>query len=98
MSKKKNYTAEQKFQIVKEALTTDSSVNEVCKKYSVHPNNFYNWQKIFFEAALDGFNTKKGRPNTQQENKISELEKNYQRMKDVIAEITAENIDLKKKL
>lgn len=98
MERTKNYTAQQKFQIVKEGLTTDTSVSELCKKYSIHPNNFYNWQKIFFESALEGFNTKKGRPNTQQEYRVIELEKSNLRMKDVIAEITAENIDLKKKL
>ena len=98
MARTKNYTAQQKFQIVKEGLTTDTSVSELCKKYSIHPNNFYNWQKIFFESALEGFNAKKGRPNTQQAYRVIELEKSNQRMKDVIAEITAENIDLKKKL
>ncbi len=93
---KKNYTAEEKFKIVKEALTTSTPVSEVCRKYSIHPNNFYNWQKLFFESALDGFNVKRGRPNTAEAARATELEKENQRMKDVIAEITSENILLKK--
>ncbi len=98
MPKTKNYSPEQKFQIVKEVLTTDTSISDVCKKYSIHPNNFYNWQKVFFESALDGFSSKRGRPATKENHRIEELEKYNQKMKDVIAEITAENIDLKKKL
>ncbi|HQE60193.1 MAG TPA: transposase [Spirochaetota bacterium] len=39
---KKNSIAEEKFKIVKKALTTSTPVSEVCKKYSIHPNNFYN--------------------------------------------------------
>ncbi|HPJ16005.1 MAG TPA: transposase, partial [Spirochaetota bacterium] len=93
---KKNYTAEEKFKIVKEALTTSTPVSEVCRKYSIHPNNFYNWQKLFFESALEGFNVKRGRPNTVEAARAAELEKENQRMKDVIAEITSENILLKK--
>jgi hypothetical protein len=50
------------------------------------------------ESALDGFNVKRGRPNTAEAARAAELEKENQRMKDVIAEITSENILLKKKL
>lgn len=98
MSKKKRYTSEEKYQIVKEALTTDMSVSEVCKKHRISPANFYNWQKLFFESALDGFNkTKQGRPEKIQQKKIDSLTEDNQRMKDVIAEIISENITLKKK-
>ena len=97
MSKKKRYTSEEKYRIVKEALTTDSSVSGVCKKYRINPANFYNWQKVFLESALDGFNkTKQGRPEKIQEKKIDSLTKENQKMKDVIAEIISENITLKK--
>ncbi|MCK5759209.1 MAG: transposase [Clostridiales bacterium] len=97
MSNKKRYTSEEKYRIVKEALTTDSSVTEVCKRYGINTTNFYNWQKVFLESALDGFNkTKQGRPETIQQKKIDSLAKENQKMKDVIAEIISENITLKK--
>lgn len=98
MSKHKRYTSQQKFQIVKEGLASGTSITEICKRYSIHPNNFYNWQKIFFDSALEGFNKPKGRPCTREQKELEELKMSNQRMKDVIAEITAENIDLKKKL
>ena len=59
MSKKKRYSSEEKFKIVKEVLSTETTVSEACKKYSISTANFYNWQKIFLESALEGFNKSK---------------------------------------
>ena len=71
MSKKKRYSSEEKFRNVKEVLGTEITVSEACKKYGISTANFYNWQKIFLESALDGFNrSKPGRPETQQKKQI----------------------------
>jgi len=40
-STRRQFSTEQKFKIVKEALTTDSSVSEVCKKYGIHASQYY---------------------------------------------------------
>jgi len=99
MSKKKRYSSEEKFQIVKEVLSTEITVSEACKKYGISTANFYNWQKIFLESAFEGFNKSKlGRPETQQKKQIENLAEENKRMKEVIAEIVSENIDLKKNL
>ncbi len=97
MSKKKRYSSEEKYRIVKEVLTTEITVSEACKKYSISTANFYNWQKVFLESALEGFDkTKQGRPEIQQKKKIDNLTEENKRMKNVIAEVVSENIDLKK--
>ncbi len=99
MSKKKRYNSEEKYQIVKEVLTTDMTVSEVCKKHTITTANFYNWQKIFLESAFEGFNkTKQGRPEKTSQKKIENLTKENKKMKDVIAEVVSENITLKKNL
>ena len=47
--KERNHcTPEQKYKIVKEALTTNTPVSEICKKYGVSSSNFYKWQELFF--------------------------------------------------
>ncbi|MGC8901446.1 MAG: transposase, partial [bacterium] len=38
-----HYTPEQKYKIVKEALTTNTPVSEICKKYGISSSNFYKW-------------------------------------------------------
>jgi transposase len=96
---RRKFTSEQKFKIVKEALTTDSKIADVCKKYSVAVSQFYRWQEAFFQGALDGLERKKCGPiSTAEQRKIEQLETDNRRMKDVIAEITSENITIKKRI
>ena len=95
---RKHHTAEQKFQIIKEALTTDTPVTEICKKYGICVSQFYKWQAVFFEGALDGLERKKSGPMMAEIRKIEQLEKDNNRMKDVIAEIASENITIKKRI
>jgi len=92
------YTPEQKVRIVKEALTTDLGVSGVCRKYGISSGLFYKWQEKFFEGALEGFRQGKGGPSSAELRKMEAQAKEIDRMKSVIAEITAENIDFKKKL
>ena len=95
---RRKFSPEEKFRIVKEALTIDISVSEICKKYGIYSTVFYNWQELFFESALAGLKDRKRGPASQAgERKIEALRQDNQRMKDVIAEIAAENIDFKKK-
>lgn len=98
-SGRKRYTAEEKFRIVKEQLTTKTSVSDICKKYGISPSNFYNWQESFFNGAMAGFEKKRGPQvsSVKSDAKVEQLESEVNRMKDVIAEITAENVAFKKK-
>lgn len=95
---RKHHTAEQKFQIIKEALTTDTPVTEICKKYGIYVSQYYKWQAVFFEGALEGLERKKSGPTAFEIRKIEQLEKDNVRMKDVIAEIASENITIKKRI
>lgn len=95
---RKQYSAEQKYKIVKEVLTTDQSVSTVCQKYGISPTMFYRWQEQFLSAAREGFErgASKGLGSKEQR-ELEGLKADNLRMKDVIAEITSENIGLKKK-
>ena len=98
-SGRRQFTPEQKFKIVKEALTTDLGVSGVCRKYGVSASNFYQWQEKFFSGAIEGLKRSKTEgPTMAQLRRIAEQEQKIHRMQNVIADITAENIDFKKKL
>ncbi|WP_312133786.1 transposase [Empedobacter sp.] len=45
------FTAEQKILIVMEALRAETSVAELCRKYSISQSQFYKWNKEFLEAG-----------------------------------------------
>jgi transposase-like protein len=95
---RKKYSAERKFRIVKEKLTTDQSVSEICRKYGISSGLYYKWQEQFLASAKEGLERGGGGPGKAELRKIEQQERELSRMKSVIAEITSENIDLKKNL
>jgi transposase-like protein len=96
---RRKFNANEKFEIVKSVITKSKTVSENCDTYGIHPNQYYRWQKAFFEGAYDRFNeTKIGRKNHQIEREKEDAEKEIKRLTEVIAEVVKENIYLKKKI
>ena len=48
---RRTFSSEQKISIVMEALRAETSVAELCKKYSIFEAQFYKWNKEFLEAG-----------------------------------------------
>jgi transposase len=96
--KRRKFTAEEKFNIVKQVISKAKTVSEISEEYSIHPNLYYKWQNEFFESALNGLREKsKGRTRIAEDREKQRVQEEIRRMKDVIAEIASENIELKKK-
>lgn len=95
---KKKHTPDQKFKIVKEQMTTKTSVTEICKKYEIHPSMFYKWQDKFLKGALENFKKTDDGPTKAELRKIDEQDKKILKMQSAITEIVQENIELKKSL
>lgn len=95
---RRHLTPDQKFKIVKEQMTTKTSITDICKKYDIVPSLFYKWQDKFLKSALEGFKKSDEGPTKAELRKIDELEKKNTRMQSVITEIVQENIELKKNL
>jgi transposase-like protein len=95
---RRQFTPDQKFKIIKEQMTTKTSVTEICKKYDISAGNFYKWQEKFLKGALENFKKSDDGPTKSELRKIEELEKKNTRMQSVITEIVQENIELKKSL
>jgi transposase-like protein len=96
--KRRRFTPEEKFNIVKQVLSKARTVSEITEEYGVHSNQYYRWQREFFESALNGFKEKSlGRARAAEDREKKRMESEIQRMKDVIAEVVSENIVIKKK-
>jgi transposase len=66
-------------------------------RFSLQPTFFYRWQKEFFENGVAAFE-QKARPNDSAEReRIAYLEKKIQTKDEVLAELMAEHVALKKK-
>ena len=73
-------------------------VSELCDKEGLQPTVFYRWQKEFFENGAAAFQHK-ARPNhSAEQERISYLEKKIQTKDEVLAELMAEHVALKKEI
>ena len=91
--KRRSWTAGEKLRIVLAGMQGDIEVSELCRREGVNPTMYYGWKKKLLSSATKIFDEKSKKEKTQQERSAKDLA----RMKDVIAEITAENLDLKKR-
>jgi len=95
---RKNYTAEEKVAILRRHLLEKVPISDLCEEHGLHPTMFYRWQKEFFENGAAAFQHR-ARPNHQAEReRIEYLEKKIQTKDEVLAELLAEHVALKKSL
>jgi transposase len=99
MSKKRQYfSAEQTVVAIRKHLLEQTPVSDICDDLNITRNLFYRWQKEFCENACRAF-TKDGDSNLKKAEKENSLLKATTSQKnDLIAELVAENINLKKDL
>lgn len=90
--KRRAWAASDKLRIVLAGMEPNVEVSDLCRREGLNPVQFYAWKKQLLGSAARVFEVKKGRPDAQEQRREAEL----RRLKDVIAEITAENLDLKK--
>jgi transposase-like protein len=69
-------------------------VSELCRREGLNPTLYYGWKKKLLSSAGKVFDDQGGRRSAQEERQQAEL----RRFKDVVAELTAENLELKKGL
>ena len=72
------------------------SVSDRCRKYDIKSAGFYNWKEKLVKSSFIFDN--RGRKNTSEQRIIGDQKKEMARLKDVIAEITLENMEIKKKI
>ena len=95
-----HYTAEEKVAILRRHLVDKVAVSELCEELGLRPTVFYRWQKELFENGAAAFQSQE-RPHPQVQEKqkrIEFLEKKVQTKDEVLAELMAEHIALKKSL
>jgi transposase-like protein len=88
--KRRKWGAAEKLRIVLGGLQADTKVSELCRREGITANQYYQWKDRLLGSAGKIFASKA----VEQERSEAQL----RRLKDVIAEITAENLELKKTL
>ena len=101
-NKRKRFTAEEKVKLLRLHLLEKQPISDICDRHGLNPNVFYRWQKQFFENGAAAFdqagNGRKDSPSKKLEEKISRLQAKLSHKDEVIAEIMASHVALKKSL
>ena len=95
---RKHYTSEEKVAILRRHLVEGVPISDLCDERGLQPTVFYRWQKEFFENGAAAFQ-QRGRTNRQPEQeRIAYLEHKIQTKDEVLAELMAEHVALKKRV
>ena len=92
---RRKWSADRKMKIVLEALQSDQKLAEICRREGVSPTQVYQWRRQLLGSAEAVFGRKQAGG---EDRRVAKLASDNQRMRNVVAEITAENLDLKKTL
>ena len=99
---RRKFSAQQKVQMLRQHLVEKVPISEVCDRNGIPPTQFYQWQKVFFENGTAAFekvaNGCKDSPDKKLEKKVSHLQTKLAHKDEVIAEIMADHVRLKKNL
>jgi transposase len=99
-NERKHYTAAEKVAILKRHLVEKVPVSQLCEEKGLKPTVFYRWQKEFFENGVAAFESKErpARQVAEKQKRIEFLEKKVQTKDEVLAELMAEHVAVKKSL
>ena len=95
MKEKRNWSPKEKLEIVMEGIKSDSGIAEICRRRGVSTVQYYQWRDKLFQSAEEIY--KHGRTGMLTKQKEEKLEEKLKLKDSIIAEITEENLKLKKK-
>jgi len=99
VNKRKKFSPEEKVRLLRLHLIEKEPVSDICDRHGLNPNMFYRWQKQFFENGAVAFaNERKGNQTKKLERKNTQLQAKLANKDEVIAEIMASHVRLKKSL
>lgn len=93
---RRNYSSEEKIRIVIEGMRGEMTIAELCRKEGLSQGLYYKWSKDFMEAGkkrLSGDTMREA--NTSE---VKELKDENRSLKELVAELSLDNRDLKKNL
>lgn len=92
---RKRWSAAEKLRLVLKGLEPGIDVAALCRQEGLSPTQYYTWKKQLVGSGEAVFGKA---PRTTENAAEAKLQAELTRMKNVIAEITAENLELKKTL
>ena len=95
---RKHYSPAEKVAILRRNLLEKEPISKLCDETGLQPTVFYRGQKEFFENGVAAFQPKRPSNHSADQERIGYLEKKIQTKDEVLAELMAEHVALKKTL
>jgi transposase len=92
----KRYSSEEKIRIVMEGIRGEVPISSLCRREGLHANLYYRWLKDFMEAGKARLKGEELRGATRGE--VEELQRENQRLKELVADLSLQVLVLKKSL
>jgi transposase len=93
---RRKFSSEEKIRIILEGLKGEESIATICRREGIAPTMYYKWSKAFLEAGkhqLQGDTVREASSN-----EVTELRKENEQLKQLVAEVSLKNRVLKKSL
>lgn len=94
--RRRRFGAAEKVAILKRHLVGKEEISKVCEELKIHPNQFYEWQKLFFENGVKAFESEDKQEGSKLRTENERLREKLQRKDSVLAELMEEHVALKK--
>jgi transposase len=93
---RRRYSSQEKIRIVMEGIRGDEPVSTLCRREGISANVYYKWLKDFMEAGKSRLKGDETRDATR--GAVHELRRENERLKQLVAELSLDNMVLKKSL
>ena len=93
--KRRAWTAAEKLRIVMAGMNKDVDVTDLCRQEGINATQYYGWKRQLLSSATKVFEDRRRKKRPGED---ARKEARIQRLERVIAEITSENLELKKGL
>ena len=93
---RRKFNSEEKIRIILEGLKGEESIAEICRREGIAPSVYYKWSKSFLEAGkrrLKGDTIREANSD-----EVTEIRKENEQLKQLVAELSLKNRVLKKSL
>ena len=97
-NQRRKIRAEEKVKILRELLENNQNISELSEQYGVNPNLIYRWKKQLFESAVDIFEPKQNKKESQKDREIKMLKEKLAKKESAISYLVEDNIMLKKNI
>lgn len=93
---RRKFNSEEKIRIILEGLKGEDSIAAICRREGIAPSLYYKWSKSFLEAGkrrLKGDTIREANSD-----EVTEIRKENEQLKQLVAELSLKNRVLKKSL